>query len=190
MHPDAVGGLGLKVRCRPQHQLILSDFKGPVIGATGASDQKIGEGLGGKGAIGIGAGQGTHHTASSDVFIDAGGAQANVGGGFINVVNGDSHHLVKEGPTLVGGTHPNAEVIFDLKVRATVNPQLVTEDVEGAVVSTAGAGDQAVGKGVTAILVGGAEITNDGIRRHVLIDAGGAEAEVRGGVIDIIHPNG
>ena len=190
MHPDAVGGLGLKVRCRPQHQLILSDFKGPVIGATGASDQKIGEGLGGKGAIGIGAGQGTHHTASSDVFIDAGGAQANVGGGFINVVNGDSHHLVKEGPTLVGGTHPNAEVILDLEVGSAINPQLVTDDGEGPVVSSAGAGDQTVGKGITAILVSTAEGAHHGVGGHIFIQAGGTEGEVCGGFVNISHPNG
>ena len=165
--------------------MTTNDRKGVVVAITSAGDQTIGEGLGG-GAVGVNAAEAAQHKGRSGVFVNVAGAtETQVGGGFVEIVDPNGEGLLNAEAALVGGAHPNAIGRFGLKVGAAVNPQLVTVNGEGTVVAIAGAGDQAVGKGVTAVGVSAAQGTHHGVGRHIFIQAGGTEAEVGGGVANV-----
>ena len=189
LHPDAVGRLELEIWNGAQTQLVFLDFKGGVIGSAGAGDQAISEVLGREGAVGIGAAKGAHQAAGSHVFNHAAGTEADVGGRFIHIENGDRQHLLHKATALIGAAHPDAVAALGLEIGATGDAQLIAQDVEGAVVGGAATSHQAISERITGILVGAAEAADHRARGYVLIDAVGTDRQVSGGIVEVVDGN-
>ena len=181
-HPDAVAALGLEVGNGVDAQLIAQDVEGAVVGSAGASHQAVGEGIP---RILVGATEAADQGACGDVFVEAGGAEGEIGGSLIQVVDGDGERLFKTATALIGCANANAVNAFGFEVGAGIDVQLVVRNAEGVVVRISRPCHETVKEAVADVEISSAEATYKAAGDNVFVDAAEAGSKVSWCVVDI-----
>jgi len=114
--------------------------------------------------------------ARRTVFVDRSRGQGEVGGGLVDVRDGEGEGLVECLASRVGGANGDAVLRLGLEVGDRLGAQCAADDLKQRPVSR----DQGLGEGVSHIGIGGRDRANGGPDSCILGDRGFRESQVVG----------